>query len=582
MFFKASLYISLTIFTIGVIYKVSKWFTLSIDVKNSHKGINYSFTAIKEIFSVIFGPKIIIVIKVFILDVLLQIRMFKKSPLTWVMHMLIFWGFTLLLLMHALDGIITKKLFPEYYPTLNPFMFLRDLFAGLAIIGIIIACCRRLLMTPPKLFTNLSDSYALLILIIIIFSGVFLEGMKITSYSSYREMVDNYALGDKEELKALEMYWVKNYNIISPNFKKSDLKESLDDESMVLGEEMNDNCISCHSRPKAAFIGNMFAKAVSPIALWLDNAGAITFMWYIHILACFIGLAYLPFEKMFHSLSVPICLITNAVMDKKKFNFLDINAKQIMELDACVHCGACSKECSLGAFFYLDKNILIFPSEKIRYLKKYLKNEKLDKKNLRILQEGIYLCTSCGRCTAVCPSGIDIRNLWFGVKEMIVNEEYPEPLMLSPLSFYRYSLKENIDKKEYDKPLLKVREAISYNYDASCDNVLKIPSFDDEFKSCVDDSVLSKTYSNCFSCKNCTLVCPVVRNYENPIKHLDMFPHQIIHALALGLKDIVLGSNMIWDCTTCYLCQEYCPQCVKITDIFYKLKNIAIKEIRRT
>jgi heterodisulfide reductase subunit C len=36
---------------------------------------------------------------------------------------------------------------------------------------------------------------------------------------------------------------------------------------------------------------------------------------------------------------------------------------------------------------------------------------------------------------------------------------------------------------------------------------------------------------------------------------------------------------MLWDCVTCYQCQEHCPQGVKVTDVLYELKNLAIKEM---
>jgi len=30
---------------------------------------------------------------------------------------------------------------------------------------------------------------------------------------------------------------------------------------------------------------------------------------------------------------------------------------------------------------------------------------------------------------------------------------------------------------------------------------------------------------------------------------------------------------------TCYLCQEQCPQGVKVTEVLYELKNLAIKNV---
>ena len=50
-----------------------------------------------------------------------------------------------------------------------------------------------------------------------------------------------------------------------------------------------------------------------------------------------------------------------------------------------------------------------------------------------------------------------------------------------------------------------------------------------------------------------------------------------MRSLGLGLKDLAMGSNMLWNCLTCYQCQEHCPQGVKVTDVLYELKNLAVK-----
>ena len=99
------------------------------------------------------------------------------------------------------------------------------------------------------------------------------------------------------------------------------------------------------------------------------------------------------------------------------------------------------------------------------------------------------------------------------------------------------------------------------------------------FKEKINLSSQANTYSYCFSCENCSTVCPVVENYENPQEVLDLLPHQIMRSVGLGLTDLALGSKMLWNCLTCYQCQEHCPQGVKVTDVLYELKNLAVKEI---
>jgi heterodisulfide reductase subunit C2 len=76
----------------------------------------------------------------------------------------------------------------------------------------------------------------------------------------------------------------------------------------------------------------------------------------------------------------------------------------------------------------------------------------------------------------------------------------------------------------------------------------------------------------CFGCGTCTASCPVreVTNRYNP--------RRIIHMALVGLREEVLCSDFIWLCTTCYACQERCPQDVRITDLMHAIKNIAVRE----
>ena len=45
--------------------------------------------------------------------------------------------------------------------------------------------------------------------------------------------------------------------------------------------------------------------------------------------------------------------------------------------------------------------------------------------------------------------------------------------------------------------------------------------------------------------------------------------------------DRILDSLTIWTCASCYQCAQRCPQEIKITDIMYMLKRMAIRENRQ-
>lgn len=55
-------------------------------------------------------------------------------------------------------------------------------------------------------------------------------------------------------------------------------------------------------------------------------------------------------------------------------------------------------------------------------------------------------------------------------------------------------------------------------------------------------------------------------------------PRKIIRMTLLGMKDRVLSSDFIWLCTTCFTCQERCPQDVRITELMRAITNLAVKE----
>lgn len=167
------------------------------------------------------------------------------------------------------------------------------------------------------------------------------------------------------------------------------------------------------------------------------------------------------------------------------------------------------------------------------------------------------------------------------MKENMLQKDYPELSILSPLSFFRGLMKESIPGEDYKKPLTLAREAIASECDlmkSKKDEAITIAPAK-EFKDSLLLSDQASTFSACFGCQTCTNVCPVVANYENPKEALGMLPHQIMYAAGLGIKDLAFGSNMLWDCLTCYQCQEQCPQGVKVTEVLYELKNLAIKNI---
>jgi len=101
---------------------------------------------------------------------------------------------------------------------------------------------------------------------------------------------------------------------------------------------------------------------------------------------------------------------------------------------------------------------------------------------------------------------------------------------------------------------------------------IDLENVDPNFKHALAGRPGAEKIMACFTCRTCTASCPInaVNEKFNPLR--------IIRMALYGLKKEVLESDFVWLCSSCYACQERCPQGVCITEFMTLLKNIAIKE----
>jgi heterodisulfide reductase subunit C/nitrate reductase gamma subunit len=560
MFFKISLYVALILFGIGTGFKVLMWFRRpTVETTSSFSAGKRFIDGIKGIFSTVFSLKFFRLIKVWFLEILVQKQIGREGFLRWFMHFCIAYGFIFLLLMHALDRFVSQKLFPSYYSPelsalnpLNPFLFLRNLFGALMLVGLAMAAYRRIFNRVMRLTTRGLDVYALVVLALIALSGFFLEATKIVSHERYEEMVTGFSsVSDEKEAGALRAYWAKEYAVVFP---KTPL---MDAASLTKGQEVHiNNCASCHSKPTAAFVSYGLAKTITPAALTLSQKSFREALLYFHFLVCFLGLAFLPFTKFFHILASPLSLLINGVMDRTKASPANIATTQAIELDACMHCATCSIHCSVGPIYREIPNINIFPSEKLRALTSLINNNGQPPSTLPMVREGDSICTRCYRCTVVCPAGIVLQDQWFALDKDLTQLGCPEPFIL---------LRNGV-KSKFDSDRSKV--------------IIPLTASGKKFKQGVGLSSQGSTFNNCFTCMTCSNACPVVALYQFPNENLGLLPHQIMYSLKFGIQDNVLGAGMVWDCLGCYNCQQNCPQGVRVTDILFELKSMAFQQAR--
>lgn len=76
----------------------------------------------------------------------------------------------------------------------------------------------------------------------------------------------------------------------------------------------------------------------------------------------------------------------------------------------------------------------------------------------------------------------------------------------------------------------------------------------------------------CWSCGTCASTC-LVRRYEPTFN-----PRVILHKAGLGLRQEVLSSREIWQCSACDACYPRCPKDIHISEVMQAIRNIAIRE----
>lgn len=75
----------------------------------------------------------------------------------------------------------------------------------------------------------------------------------------------------------------------------------------------------------------------------------------------------------------------------------------------------------------------------------------------------------------------------------------------------------------------------------------------------------------CIQCGTCSGSCPV--SYA-----MDVQPRQLVGLFRAGDLDSIMRSRAIWICASCYSCTVRCPVGIKVTDLIYALKRMALSD----
>ncbi len=558
---QTALYASLLLCALGLLWRISTWYRVRIgpDVQ-AVKLWQRLHALVRGVSGALFSRQMLHVLAAFFHDVLLQRRLYRSDKSRWLAHLLIFAGFMLLLPMHALGPVVTARLFPGYESTLNPYLLLRNLFGAMLVVGLamfLIGVWRRRARLAP---TRPPMAWAFVALLgWVLVTGFLLEADKIASPQAFYSMARRYhGSTDAVELEPLRAFWASEYGVAF-----DDLKQPLTPGVLRKGREMHDeDCAACHASAASAFVSYPIAQALAPLAGILDKAHASAWLLYLHVFACFIGLAMLPFTRFLHAVAAPVSLLVNGAAPIRQLSTAGRATQRALALDACVQCGICDTHCSVAPLARHLDNPYLLPSHKLiatgalaraRLLQSGRLSDDAGVEALRVAQ-GAFLCTDCGRCTSECPAGLDLEDLWQAGRGDLAAAGLPAPAQW-----------------------VQARPALAWSESLHAE---ARPQSDlDADAATAPLSSNRSSFSRCVQCQTCTNVCPVVAHSTDPSCGVDLTPQNVMNLLRLGLRELTLGSTMVWACASCYQCQEHCPQGVRVADIMLELRALAVQRL---
>ncbi|MCF8093119.1 MAG: cytochrome c family protein [Desulfotignum sp.] len=244
------------IFLAGMFSMIAFWFKGSVKGEETsvHRKISLSS---ESIWKTLFSRQLFSLMKIFILDILLQKRILKESVSRWSMHSLIFTA----ILLRFLVSLFTAIGFyfnpdGEWMMALNDknhwfTAFFNDLLGLFILLGIIWAAVKRFIVKPKHVVSEYQDNIALIIIGCLVLAGFALEGARI-------------------------------------------LVTGILPETAVY-----------------AFTGFAVSRFFSLFPL--DWASVYPVLWYVHGVVAAVFVAYLPFGKMRHIFNTPLTYFIETV-----------------------------------------------------------------------------------------------------------------------------------------------------------------------------------------------------------------------------------------------------------------------------
>jgi Fe-S oxidoreductase/nitrate reductase gamma subunit len=310
------------------------------------------------------GKRIRVFIRTTVVDALAH-RRFLRDPYPGMMHLIIFWGFIILLLASAIDAVtyyIGRHISGTPYLW---FSLIVDIGGLLVLIGIIMAAYRRYIWKPKGLNTILDDGIVMALIAAILITGYMVEGLR---------------------QAATEINIHPDWAVWSPG-------------------------------------GFVFAKASAGMS---QNSLLFwhKFLWWFHSALSIGAIIYsaLVFSKLQHIVVSPLNVFfrslgpvgTPAPINIENAETLgvgdikDFTWKQLLDLDACTNCGRCQDACPAWATGKPLSPRKIVQDLKVHMLKAANNQANQSDKAPTLVGEApseveIWSCTTCGACQETCP-----------------------------------------------------------------------------------------------------------------------------------------------------------------------------------
>ena len=299
-----------------------------------------------------------------------------REPFPGITHLLLFWGFVVLLLgtiLIFLQEDITLLLFNwmflhgSFYLV---FSFVLDLFGLLAIIGVILLAFRRYVLRPERLDNKPEDLIGLTLIFLILITGFLNEGLRIA--------------------------------ITRPDFERY------------------------------SFVGWQISKLLDSSGQALVSLAPMhVVVWWLHLVLAFGFIGYVAYSRLLHLITSPLNQFFRSFLppgevkpildieNQESFGVAklrDFTWKQLLDTDACTRCGRCQNNCPA----HLSGKPLS-PKKVIQDLKTHLTSQAKNLVNKEgepeetpaiagnvISEDELWACTTCGACQQACPVFIEI------------------------------------------------------------------------------------------------------------------------------------------------------------------------------